>query len=114
MAGIEPVTSWSQVFHSKNLATVSPQVKKAKLLLSVLSVDGISRSCGRYKEFRIAFGYGTAFLAHPIRISEILPWDRKSYLTHAILPRLPREGFIHLLYWYSHTLSSGDVIVMFK
>ena len=26
-------------------------------------------------------------LAHPIRISEILPWDRKSYLTHAILPR---------------------------
>ena len=27
------------------------------------------------------------FLAHRIRISEILPWDRKSYLTHAILPR---------------------------
>ena len=31
-------------------------------------------------------------LAHRIRISEILPWDRKSYLTHAILPRLSREG----------------------
>ena len=28
------------------------------------------------------------FIAHQIRISEILPWDRKSYLTHAILPRL--------------------------
>ena len=28
------------------------------------------------------------FLAHRIRISEILPWVRKSYLTHAILPRL--------------------------
>ena len=27
------------------------------------------------------------FLAHRIRISEMLPWDRKSYLTHAILPR---------------------------
>ena len=27
------------------------------------------------------------FLAHRIGISEILPWDRKSYLTHAILPR---------------------------
>ena len=29
------------------------------------------------------------FLAHRIRIhvSEILPWDRKSYLTHAILPQ---------------------------
>ena len=26
-------------------------------------------------------------LAHQIRISETLPWDRKSYLTHAILPR---------------------------
>ena len=25
--------------------------------------------------------------AHRIRISGILPWDRKSYLTHAILPR---------------------------
>ena len=31
------------------------------------------------------------FLAHPIRTSEILPWDRKSYLTHVILPRLPHE-----------------------
>ena len=29
----------------------------------------------------------TQILAHRIRISEILPWDRKSYLTHAILPR---------------------------
>ena len=28
------------------------------------------------------------FLAHRIRLSEILPWDRKSYLTHAILPRM--------------------------
>ena len=31
----------------------------------------------------------TVILAHRIRISEILPWDRKSYLTHAILPRTP-------------------------
>ena len=54
------------------------------------------------------------FLAHRIRISEILPWDRKSYLTHAILPRVSREGFIHWLYWNSRTLSSSDVIVMFK
>ena len=35
-------------------------------------------------------------LAHRIRISEILPWDRKSYLTQAILPRLSREG-LHTL-----------------
>ena len=26
----------------------------------------------------------TSFLAHRIRISEILPWDRKSYLTQAV------------------------------
>ena len=32
------------------------------------------------------------FLAHWIRISEILPWDRKSYLSQAFLPRLSGEG----------------------
>ena len=53
-------------------------------------------------------------LAHRIGISEILPCDRKSYLTHAILPRLSREGYIHWLYWNSRTLSSSDVIVMLK
>ena len=57
---------------------------------------------------------GKEFLAHRIRISEILPWNRKCYLTHAILPRLSREGFIHWLYWNSRTWSSSDVIVMFK
>ena len=36
------------------------------------------------------------------------------YLTHAILPRLSRESFIHWLYWNSRTLSSSDVIVTFK
>ena len=52
--------------------------------------------------------------AHQIRISEILPWDRKSYLTHAILPRLSRKDYIHWLYWNSRTLPSSEVIVMFK
>ena len=37
------------------------------------------------------------FLALWIRISDILPLDRKSYLTHAILPRLSHEGYIHLV-----------------
>ena len=54
------------------------------------------------------------FLAQRIGISEILPWVRKSYLTHAILPRLSPEGFIHWLYWNSRTSSSSDDIVMFK
>ena len=27
---------------------------------------------------------GPSYLAHRIGISEILPWDRKSYLTHSI------------------------------
>ena len=48
--------------------------------------------------------------AHWIRISKILPWDSKSYLSHAILPRLSREGYIHWLYWNSRTWSSSDVI----
>ena len=30
--------------------------------------------------------YTIHILAQRIRISEILPWDRKSYLTHAIFP----------------------------
>ena len=53
-------------------------------------------------------------LAHRITISEILLWDRKSYLTHAVLPRLSREGYIHCLYRNSRTLSSSDVIVVLK
>ena len=32
------------------------------------------------------------FLPHWIRISVILPWDRKSYLTQVILPRVSRDG----------------------
>ena len=57
---------------------------------------------------------GNDILAHRIKISEILPWVRKSYLTHAILPRLSREGYIHWLYWSSLKLLSKDVIVMLK
>ena len=63
---------------------------------------------------KVAASKERVILAHRIRISEILPWDRKSYLTHAILPRLSPEGFIHWLYWNTRTLSSSDVIVMFK
>ena len=55
-----------------------------------------------------------SILAHRIRISEILPWDRKSYLTQAILPRLSREGYIHWLHWNSRTWSSNEVIHMLK
>ena len=36
------------------------------------------------------------FLAHQIRISEILPWDRKSYPTHAILPRTSSNFKMHI------------------
>ena len=53
-------------------------------------------------------------LANRIRISEILLWDRKSYLTHAILPRLSREGYVYWLYLNLRIWSSDDVIVMLK
>ena len=55
-----------------------------------------------------------AIPAHGIRISMILRWDRKSYFNQAILLRLSREGYIHLLYWNSRTWSSSDVIGMLK
>ena len=38
-----------------------------------------------------SFRSRSSFLANRKRISEILPWDRKSYLTQAILPRLSRD-----------------------
>ena len=55
-----------------------------------------------------------SFLTHRIRISEILQWDRKSYLIHAFLPRLSHERFVYWLYWNSRTWTSSNVIVMFK
>ena len=33
------------------------------------------------------------FLAHWKRISDILSWDRKSYLSYVILPMLSHEGY---------------------
>ena len=56
----------------------------------------------------------TYILAHRIRVSEILPRDRKSYLSHAILPSLSCEGSVRRLCWNSRTWSSSDVIVMLK
>ena len=35
---------------------------------------------------------GSLFLAHQMRVFDILSWDRKSYLTHVILPRLSCKG----------------------
>ena len=53
-------------------------------------------------------------LVHRLRISEVLPCDRKYYLASAILPRLSREGYIHWLHWNSRIWSPSDVIVMLK
>ena len=36
----------------------------------------------------------SCFLVHAIRISAILRWDRKSYLTNAILPRTPSNVIV--------------------
>ena len=53
-------------------------------------------------------------LADQILISEILPWDRKSYFTHVIFTRRKGPRAVHWLYWNSLTWSSSDVIVMLK
>ena len=76
--------------------------------LGVSSLQKVKESTQGYSVFR------TCLLAQWISLSEILPWDRKSYLTHAILPRLSCESYIHWLYWNSRTWSSSDVIVMLK
>ena len=74
----------------------------------------IDPSSGKELGYYVPMYMGTndSILAHRIRISDILPWDRKSYLTHAILPRLSREGYLYWLYWNSCTWSSSEVIVM--
>ena len=56
---------------------------------------------------------GKGFLAHRIRISEILTWNRKSYVTNVILPRPACEGCT-LVVLELTTWSSSDVIVMLK
>ena len=46
-------------------------------------------------------------LVHRIRISEILPWDRKSYLTHVILPRASSNVIMrNCIFAYSGTSGS--------
>ena len=53
------------------------------------------------------------FLAHRVRISAVLPWDRKFYLTHVMVPRLSCEGCTLVVFEITHKASS-DVIVMLK
>ena len=52
------------------------------------------------------------FLAHGIRVSEILPWIEN--LTSVILPRLSRFSSVHWLYWNSRTCPPSNVIGMLK
>ena len=61
----------------------------ALVILQLTSSLGVD-----YDIFRNPILCHTIILAHGIRISEVLPWDRNSYLTHAILPRLSREGSV--------------------
>ena len=53
-------------------------------------------------------------LAHRIMVSDILSWDRKSYLTHAILPWLSCESYNIVCIVTHATLSSSDTIVLLK
>ena len=56
-----------------------------------------------------------SFLAYRIRISEILPWDRKYYLTRLSYPSCHiRASYIGCIGTRAHGWSSSDVIVMFK
>ena len=66
--------------------------------------DGIEKSIPRD---HCLSSLGLSILAHRIRISEILPWDRKSYLTHVILPRASSNGImLNCIVAYSGTSGS--------
>ena len=60
-----------------NYQFTSPMLLLAKTCMTSMFSDGVK-----------------IFLAHPIRKSEILHWDRKSYLTNAILPRTSSNVFM--------------------
>ena len=46
-------------------------------------------------------------LAHWIGICEILRWDRKSYLTHVVLPRKSQEDFTLVVLELMHKVIKG-------
>ena len=58
--------------------------------------------------FAIQYWNKRQFSCHQIRISQILPWDRKSYLNHAILPRTSSYVIIwNCILTYSGTFGSS-------
>ena len=114
-------------------SSIKPHFGKCIINISQNNESNISVNCSRIffseskqnetlymkEDFTCGLVCVNLFLAHRIRISEILPWDGKSYLIHAFLPRLSREGFMHWLYLTSHTclqvtslLCLGDVILV--
>ena len=105
------VLNWAYLFHRYN---TERRTRIICIWLSSLCIPtNLSLLCST-KTYKLWSGITGLLLAHRIRISEILPWVRKSYLTQTILPRQSREGYIHWLYWNSRTWSSSEVIVMFK
>ena len=68
----------------KSGESVSSTVQAVKLLRKLYNVDTETRQ-------NLVLMVGSIFLARQIRIFEVLAWDRNSYLTHVILPRLSRE-----------------------
>ena len=93
-------------------------VEKINCLIDIFVITFAGYIPDRLRLFRILHAIKQAniqmLVAHRIGTSEILPWDRKSYLIHAILHRLSREGLIHRLYWNSRIWSSNGVIVMLR
>ena len=57
-----------------------PRLNKSLSMETILPLENITLPDGKL------------FLAHRIRTSESLSWDRTSYFTHVIIPRLSCEG----------------------
>ena len=74
---------WGQLY-CKGIAVLYQMFCKYQSTGPLFSLSVLSIFCTGYDVYII--------LAHRIGTSEIIPWARKSYLTHAILPRLSRES----------------------
>ena len=97
--------------HSKLVKAIFPKIKISDFYKRA---DQSNRLCDNSYVHLIheCIACDVYFLAYRIRISEILPRNRKSHFTHDIIPRLSRDGFINWLHWNSRTWSSSDAIAI--
>ena len=77
---------------------------KVKIKLERTQITSIHhKTSTKYKPLHVAEAT-TNILLHRLRIFEILPWDRNSYLTLVILPRLSRVDWSLVVWEVTHVV----------